>query len=916
MTTNTAIYNVLEIPDSFYPRYQMEVQGNVMAAAGKDFEKLLRILSTLPPLFSAGIRFVFNPNPKNNNLQNRLQIYVYAKTNDSGLSQTLELLLENGPINRFYKLEKIGSMDMQANKFRAACNIIRREEVIQPLHSSEFNYRIPIGYFKIMQFEPNEKNDYLDLDKVLHNTKEMVAIDICLQPTDISNELMTHTKYLSNLQFINRTWDDGSEYDSELYDIFKDSNDWRSSRNHNIKPLKYPDPLADDILREQQRFHESLQQPHFMFHAVVLSETISASHLIGSIIAESAFNNGSYRLISCAANEFYFNDLKKNIKQNSVFLAPIRNKYFHTEVLSLYKKLDRLCHLSSVDEMLGLFRLPIGSMDSLNCIRKNTDPPEKTSEPFIILGKDKDPPHNERGLELRQCTKHLFLSGCSGFTKTNSSFNLLLQLHKFGVPFLVIEPVKTEYRTLKALRKSKDKNARDLAKNIEIYTPGDESISPFRLNPLDWQTDVSKEEKIENILSCIKAAIPIEGSLPALIGEALEQIYDEHPDKSRPPLLANLINATETVLTKKGYSSETHSDFRAAIDARLGVLIRRSIGEIFQCRGSLPEIDHLMNSSAIIEFDRLHEEQTCLIALFLLTRIREYLKTAPKNDKNPRYAIIIEEAHNIVGQTDQAQPSAEIANPKSFSAEYVVRMLLELRALNVVIIIVDQFPSTIAPEVIKSTSSKLAFRQVAKDDREELGASMLFSDIELEEIARIKAGEAYLYTENYHKPRNIITPNLHEKYDFSRAVYNHNIIEYISDDQWFVDAMENRIIAELSMLKERMDEFDSTIAVIRKHIASLVSRHFLKSTKRVEYTSDVRLKIRKEAIEVSKSLNESLINFWKTSFIKYLPHQQNLQKIDPLFVKFRDNLVNRFESTVVIHIKDMMNMLSNIIVKS
>jgi len=458
-----------------------------------------------------------------------------------------------------------------------------------------------------------------------------------------------------------------------------------------------------------------------------------------------------------------------------------------------------------------------------------------------------------------------------------------------------------------------DKNAIRLANDLEIYTPGDESVSPFRLNPMDRDNGISKDEKIDNILSCIKAAIPIEGSLPALIGEALEQVYEDHPNSEKPPLLADLVKATEKVLLAKRYSPDTYSDFRAALDARIGVLTRRSIGKIFQCRHSVPRIDHLMNTCAVIEFNRFHEEQTCLGVLFLLTNIREYLKFAPKSHKIPRYVIIIEEAHNIVGQTDYAVPSSEIANPKAFAAEYVVRMLLELRAIGVGIVIVDQFPSGIAPEVIKSTSSKLAFRQVAKDDREELGASMIFGDIELEDIARLKAGEAYFITEGYHGPRKIVTPNLYEKYDLSDPVFNQNILPYLTNDQWYRNVFEERIIAELSMLNERMDIFDNERASIRIKIAAIVNKRFqLFSSKRDELFAEAVTNIRNEAIGLITYIDESFTTFWKESFNKYIPQKNGLDKIDPLVMKMRENIVCRFEFTIIPHVMEMKNILNHI----
>ena len=328
---------------------------------------------------------------------------------------------------------------------------------------------------------------------------------------------------------------------------------------------------------------------------------------------------------------------------------------------------------------------------------------------------------------------------------------------KHGIPFLVFEAVKTEYRGLKTFRKHTDQWVRRLAEELEIYTPGNENVSPLRYNPLEVLPGISQDEHIDNILSCFNAAMPLSGPLPALLGEALERVYENHPGMDRPPIMADLVDSAQKVLTEKGYSPDTNSDIRGALEVRLGGLTRRSIGRVFQCRRSIPSIEHLMEVPAVIELDRIPRDQACILTLFILMGIREALRAVPKSDKVPRYVIIIEEAHNIVGRTGEAQPSPDIADPKAFAAEYLCRMLAEVRALGVGIIIVDQLPSAVAPEVVKNTTTKLAFRQVYKEDREVIGASMLLSPMEIEELARLKVGEAFFYTDGYHRPRRITT---------------------------------------------------------------------------------------------------------------------------------------------------------------
>jgi hypothetical protein len=517
-------------------------------------------------------------------------------------------------------------------------------------------------------------------------------------------------------------------------------------------------------------------------------------------------------------------------------------------------------------------------------------------------------------LALYQLCKNFFISGVPGPGKTTGAKNLIFQIHKHGIPFLVIEPVKTEYRILKTFQKHSDKNARQLAKNLEIYTPGNENISPFRYNPLQRFPGISVEERIDNILSCFLAAMPVSGPLPALLGEALERVYDDHPKDNDPPVMADLVAATDQVLSEKRYSSETNSDIRAALEVRLGTLIRRNIGKVFQCQQSVPSMKHLMTTPTIIELDRLNQEQGCLLTLFLLTSIREYLKTLPQRAGGLRHVIFIEEAHNIAGSSNKAIASPDIADPKAHSTEMICRMLAELRSANVCIVIIDQFPSAVAPEVIKSTTSKLAFRQVAKDDREELGAAMLFGKTEMEDIARLEVGEAFFITEGFHKPCRIQTVNLHERFDFNIPTLNENILPYLRNDTWFKEAAFERIATELGQLCEKMDRFDNARIGIIGELANLLARYpkVLMNSKKKDCTQMLE-KLSQQALSLKKRLKTLYNSFLDIPLSRYLCPMDNPVIEDPTVCELRQHLVSRFQSVIMPDVKKTLALIDKLL---
>jgi len=199
-----------------------------------------------------------------------------------------------------------------------------------------------------------------------------------------------------------------------------------------------------------------------------------------------------------------------------------------------------------------------------------------------------------------------------------------------AIPYMVFEPAKTEYRALKTIRTRGRVSNGFAPSDIEIYTPGNDRVSAFRFNPLELLPGIEPDEHIENVLCSFEAAMPMSGPLPALLREALEEVYDAYPDRERPPVIADLVSTAETVLAGKGYSADTNSDIRTALSVRVGVLSRGLIGRVFQCRRSVPSIAHLMAVPSIIEVAMLPPSQACLLGLFLFNGIREHLRAVAR----------------------------------------------------------------------------------------------------------------------------------------------------------------------------------------------------------------------------------------------------------------------------------------------
>ncbi|MEM1355019.1 MAG: hypothetical protein AAGH88_09060 [Planctomycetota bacterium] len=439
-----------------------------------------------------------------------------------------------------------------------------------------------------------------------------------------------------------------------------------------------------------------------------------------------------------------------------------------------------------------------------------------------------------RGLRIRDLAKHLFVCGMSGSGKSMVTTGLLLQLHARGIPFLVIEPAKYEYGALKALTDHPTPMVQALAADLRVHTPGDEGASPLRLNPL-WHPEwIDRDAHIENVLSNFRAAMPMSGPLPALIGESLELCYQR---ANGFPSLRDHYHASRAVLAEKGYAAEVASNLRGALDVRLGSLTRRAVGRVFDCVTSFPGIDELMSKPTVLELEPLTIEHKCLITLFILSAVREQLRGVPPATQgrpgvlgvpelpgDPRMVIVLEECHNLVGRSVSAAASEEQPDPKSFAAEMVSRMLAELRALGVGIVLVDQVPSAVAPQVVKHTAAKLALRQVDREDRDTLAAAMLMDAGEHEELARLSPGEAFFFAEGYHGPSRIRTPDLSRVICPPAIASGHHLVPYLRDEAWYLEATIRRWAYGLDALETAIGQYDREKSRLHARVHGLLRR--------------------------------------------------------------------------------------------
>ena len=368
----------------------------------------------------------------------------------------------------------------------------------------------------------------------------------------------------------------------------------------------------------------------------------------------------------------------------------------------------------------------------------------------------------------QQLAKHGLIVGVPGSGKTTAMFNILNQLWNpeegEKIPFIVLEPAKTEYRALKMLPGFKD--------DMLVFSLGDEGVSPFRFNPMEVLPGIKLESHMSKLQACFTGAFDLFDPLPIFLEQAIRRTYMEKGwyEDSRggdpgveTPTLADLCRNAEYIVSHSGFDPKTKGDFQTSLLERLNSLRRGSKGRMLDTPSSIP-MEELMGKPVILELDSLNGDEKSLLMMFLLTYVFEYCKVKRKSGSPLKHMLLVEEAHNLIPSSG-GKGSDYRANPKSHTIELFVNMLAEMRALGQGILIADQLPTAIAPQAVKQTNVKILMRVTAKDDRVEIGNTMDLNEEQMHQVVNFKTGHAYLYHEGEDRVRLIRMVNFKEDYN-------------------------------------------------------------------------------------------------------------------------------------------------------
>lgn len=353
---------------------------------------------------------------------------------------------------------------------------------------------------------------------------------------------------------------------------------------------------------------------------------------------------------------------------------------------------------------------------------------------------------------------HTFITGVTGSGKTTTCQNILLDC---DMPFMVIEPAKTEYRVLK-----------DRCDDIIYFTPGRNDVAPFFLNPFELFPGEAISSRVDMIKATFEASFEMEAAIPQIMEAAVYRIYEnkgwniatntwrgkKSNDSDGPfakgvyafPTLEDMKDVIDTVVQEQNFDDRLKNDYIGSIKARLLGLLVGAKGMMFNTRRSVDFRD-LVKRKVVIELEEIKNgNEKSLIMGFIMTNMIQAVKAehiaASREGKEFRHITLVEEAHRLLARYTPGD-----SNNKKQGVEIFADMLAEVRKYGESMVIVDQIPDKMTPEVLKNTNTKIVHKIFAQDDKDAIGSTMALSKEQKEFLSNLVAGRAVVFTQGWQK---------------------------------------------------------------------------------------------------------------------------------------------------------------------
>ena len=351
-------------------------------------------------------------------------------------------------------------------------------------------------------------------------------------------------------------------------------------------------------------------------------------------------------------------------------------------------------------------------------------------------------------LDVKSLAMHTFVTGSTGSGKSNTVYQILQELNKQGVKFLVVEPAKGEYKHVFGNGVAK------VYGTNPYYTP------LLKINPFKFPKEIHVLEHIDRLIEIFNVCWPMYAAMPAVLKDSVERAYiatgwDLSTSRNKYnndfyPTFVDVLDELNAVVAESAFSQEVKDNYVGSLATRIKSLTNGIYGRIFD-NAELGD-ETLFDENIIVDLSRVGSVETkSMIMGILVMRLQEYRMTSGKMNADLQHVTVLEEAHNLLKRTSTEQ-SSESSNLLGKSVEMLANTIAEVRTYGEGFIIADQAPGLLDLSVIRNTNTKIIMRLPEEEDRILVGRAANINDEQIKELSKLPTGVAAIYQNNWIEP--------------------------------------------------------------------------------------------------------------------------------------------------------------------
>ncbi len=379
-------------------------------------------------------------------------------------------------------------------------------------------------------------------------------------------------------------------------------------------------------------------------------------------------------------------------------------------------------------------------------------------------------------LPVGQLAKHMTIAGMSGSGKTTLLFKLLIECNNKKIPFLVIEPTKTEHRELI-----------DVIPDFRVFTPGKTNVSPVMFNPFLPPENITLEQYLPSLISAFQLAFSMTTPLDVIFAEAVRNCYAAYGwrnDSTRNSKGAiqfgmhEFICAFKEEINNSSYDYESKQNLNSGGVYRLQSLINNN-PYLFDTDKTMDFVS-LLSGNTLIELDAIdNQEQKALFMSLLLLQLKLVIRQTQAKDSILKNVILLDEAHVLLDNVETSHEKNEADAGGKIEA-YLLDMVKVNRVYGTGMIFADQ-SLAILKSFVNNSNIKVAMHLESYEEREFLTNNLNLSEKMYNKIANLGVGQFYISCERTDKPLLIQMEDVRKLYGIPHDVGDEHVVEKMGE---------------------------------------------------------------------------------------------------------------------------------------